>query len=89
MAMTGAEVIMIVMVTAHVVLLDLHRIAKDVCILLGALLTEAVGPEEIVHAHLLTLLRMRAQCEAVVAIAPILIDQDKDLASYNLTSRHV
>jgi len=83
MAVTGAEVIMTVMVTAHVVLLDLHLIMKDVCILLGALLIEVVGPEESVLAHLPTLLLlMRVQCETVVAIAPILTDQDKDLASY-------
>jgi len=73
------------MVTAHAVLLDLHPIVTDACILLGALLTEAVVPEESVHAHLPTLLLTRAQCEAVVAIVPILIDQDKDLASYLLT----
>lgn len=82
MAMKGAEVIMIVMVTAHAVLLDLHPIAMDVCILLGALLTEAVVPEESVHAHLPTLLLTRAPCVAVVAIVPIQTDQDKELASY-------
>lgn len=82
MAVTGSEVIMIVMVTAHVVLLDLHLIARNVCILLGALLFEVVDPEEIVHAHLLTLLLMRAQSETVEPIAPTLTDQDKDPASY-------